>query len=322
GEPLIRKSVDRAMRLMGEQFVTGETIDEALANARSREAQGFRHSFDMLGEAALTGADAARCLADYEHAIDAIGAASAGRGIVDGPGISIKLSALHPRYQRAQIDRVHGELYPVLRALALRARHHDIGLNVDAEEADRLELSLDLLERLCAEPALAGWNGIGFVVQAYQKRCPHVVDAIVDLARRTGHRLMVRLVKGAYWDSEIKRAQIDGLDDYPVYTRKAYTDVAYLACARRLLAAPDAVFAQFASHNAHTLAAIHQLAGGTTAPADLYEFQCLHGMGEPLYEQVVGAVAAGGLGRPCRIYAPVGTHETLLAYLVRRLLEN
>ncbi len=322
GEPLIRKSVDRAMRLMGEQFVTGETIAEALANARPREAQGFRYSYDMLGEAALTAADAARYRRAYEDAIDAIGRASAGRGIQAGPGISIKLSALHPRYSRAQIDRVRNELYPVLKELALRARRHDIGLNIDAEEADRLEISLELLERLCVEPGLAGWHGIGFVVQAYQKRCPFVIDALVDLARRSGHRLMIRLVKGAYWDSEIKRAQVDGLDGYPVYTRKAYTDVAYLACARRLLAAPEAVFAQFATHNAHTLAAIHELAGGASAPPELYEFQCLHGMGEPLYEQVVGPAGEGKLGRPCRIYAPVGTHETLLAYLVRRLLEN
>ena len=291
GEPLIRKSVDRAMRLMGEQFVTGETIAEALANARPREAQGFRYSYDMLGEAALTAADAARYRRAYEDAIDAIGGASSGRGIHAGPGISIKLSALHPRYSRAQIDRVDSELYPVLRDLAIRSRRHDIGLNIDAEEADRLEISLDLLERLCFEPELAGWNGIGFVVQAYQKRCPFVIDALVDLARRSGHRLMVRLVKGAYWDSEIKRAQVDGLEGYPVYTRKAYTDVAYLACARRLLVAHDAVFAQFATHNANTLAAIHELAGGAAAPADLYEFQCLHGMGEPLYEQVVGPLA-------------------------------
>ena len=322
GEPLIRKSVDRAMRLMGEQFVTGETIGEALANAKPREAQGFRHSYDMLGEAALTADDAARYRAAYESAIDAIGRASGGRGLFEGPGFSVKLSALHPRYSRTQIERVNAELYPVLRDLVLRARVHDIGFNIDAEEADRLELAIDLLERLCGEPALAGWNGIGFVVQAYLKRCPFVVDALVDLARRTGHRLMVRLVKGAYWDSEIKRAQIEGLDDYPVYTRKAYTDVAYLACARRLLAAPDAVYPQFATHNAHTLAAVHELAGGVACPRDRYEFQCLHGMGEPLYEQVVASVGDGGLGRPCRIYAPVGTHETLLAYLVRRLLEN
>jgi RHH-type proline utilization regulon transcriptional repressor/proline dehydrogenase/delta 1-pyrroline-5-carboxylate dehydrogenase len=201
------------------------------------------------------------------------------------------------------------------------ARRHDIGLNIDAEEADRLELSLDLLERLCFEPALAGWDGIGFVVQAYQKRCPAVVDWLIDLARRSRHRLMVRLVKGAYWDSEIKRAQVEGQRGYPVYTRKPYTDVAYLACARRLLAAPDAIYPQFATHNAHTLAAVFTLAGPKFRPGQ-YEFQCLHGMGEPLYEQVVAPVEAGGLGRPCRIYAPVGTHDTLLAYLVRRLLEN
>jgi RHH-type proline utilization regulon transcriptional repressor/proline dehydrogenase/delta 1-pyrroline-5-carboxylate dehydrogenase len=318
GEPLIRKGVDMAMRLMGEQFVTGETIDEALANARPREARGFRYSYDMLGEAALTDADAQHYLAAYEAAIDAIGAASAGAGVIGGPGISIKLSALHPRYSRAQRGRVMDALYPRLLALAERARGHDIGLNIDAEEADRLELSLDLLERLCHEPALAGWDGIGFVIQAYQKRCPQVIDWLVDLGRRSGHRLMVRLVKGAYWDSEIKRAQVDGLAGYPVYTRKVHTDLAYIACARRLLAAPDAVFPQFATHNAHTLAAIVQLAGPDFHEGR-YEFQCLHGMGEPLYEQVVGAQ---GLNRPCRIYAPVGTHETLLAYLVRRLLEN
>ncbi|MBV8620340.1 MAG: trifunctional transcriptional regulator/proline dehydrogenase/L-glutamate gamma-semialdehyde dehydrogenase [Curvibacter sp.] len=322
GEPLIRKGVDMAMRMMGEQFVTGETIDAALVNARVHEAQGFRYSYDMLGEAALTAADAARYLRDYQQAIDAIGQASAGRGIYEGPGISIKLSALHPRYSRAQHARVMDELYPVLLGLTLQARRHDIGLNIDAEESDRLELSLDLLERLCFEPALAGWSGIGFVIQAYQKRCPQVIDLVLDLARRSGHRLMIRLVKGAYWDSEIKRAQIDGQDGYPVYTRKAYTDVAYLACARKLLAAPEAVFPQFATHNAHTLAAIYTLAGPERYQPGQYEFQCLHGMGEPLYEQVVGQAAAGRLGRPCRIYAPVGTHETLLAYLVRRLLEN
>ena len=321
GEPLIRKGVDMAMRMMGEQFVTGETIAQALANARPREAQGFRYSYDMLGEAAMTEADAQRYLRAYETAIDAIGAASAGRGIVDGPGISIKLSALHPRYARAQVGRVMAELYPRLLSLATLARRHDIGLNIDAEEHDRLELSLDLLERLCFEPALAGWDGIGFVIQAYQKRCPAVVDFLIDLGTRSGHRLMVRLVKGAYWDSEIKRAQQDGQAGYPVYTRKPYTDLAYIACARQLLAAPGAVFPQFATHNAHSVAAIHTLAGDGFHPGQ-YEFQCLHGMGEPLYEQVVGAEADGKLARPCRIYAPVGTHDTLLAYLVRRLLEN
>ncbi|RVT51561.1 trifunctional transcriptional regulator/proline dehydrogenase/L-glutamate gamma-semialdehyde dehydrogenase [Rubrivivax albus] len=322
GEPLVRKGVDVAMRMMGEQFVTGETIAEALQNAQPREAQGFRYSYDMLGEAALTETDAAQYLAAYEQAIDAIGAASAGRGIVAGPGISIKLSALHPRYARGQSARVMDELYPRLLALATRARRHDIGLNIDAEEADRLDLSLDLLERLCEDPALTGWHGVGFVIQGYGKRCPAVVDFLVDLARRTQRRLMVRLVKGAYWDSEIKRAQLDGQAGYPVYTRKAYTDVAYLACARKMLAAPDAIYPQFATHNAQTLAALHEMAGGADAPADRYEFQCLHGMGEPLYEQVVGPASKGGLGRPCRIYAPVGSHETLLAYLVRRLLEN
>ncbi len=321
GEPLVRKGVDLAMRLMGEQFVTGETIAEALENARPRESQGFRYSYDMLGEAAMTAHDAWRYSLAYEAAIHAIGHAAAARGVRDGPGISIKLSALHPRYGRAQADRVHDELYPRLLHLALLARSHDIGLNIDAEESERLALSLDLLERLCTEPALHGWHGIGFVIQAYQKRCPAVIEHLIDLARRSGHRLMIRLVKGAYWDSEIKRAQLEGLDGYPVYTRKAHTDVAYLACARRLLDAPDAVYPQFATHNAHTVAAIHQMAG-PHAPAERYEFQCLHGMGESLYEQVVGAADAGGLGRACRIYAPVGTHETLLAYLVRRLLEN
>lgn len=317
GEPLIRKGVDMAMRMMGEQFVTGETIGEALKHARAREAEGFRYSYDMLGEAALTAEDAARYLASYEQAIHAIGQAAGGRGIYDGPGISIKLSALHPRYSRAQRERVMAELYPRVLGLAQLAKSHDIGLNIDAEEADRLELSLDLLEQLCQAPSLAGWNGIGFVIQAYQKRCPMVIDYLVDLARRTGHRLMVRLVKGAYWDSEIKRAQVDGQTDYPVYTRKAHTDVSYLACARKLLAAPDAVYPQFATHNAHSLAAIVQMAGPDAWQPGQYEFQCLHGMGEPLYEQVVAE-----LKRPCRIYAPVGTHETLLAYLVRRLLEN
>src|SRR5437867_3224037 len=314
GEPLIRKGVDLAMRLLGKQFVTGRTIAEAIDNARDREARGYRYSYDMLGEAALTAADAQRYLAAYENAIDAIGDASGGKGVYAGPGISIKLSALHPRYSRLQRERVLAELLPRLLHLAQRAGRRDIGLNLDAEEADRLELSLDLFERLAADPALIGWNGLGFVVQAYQKRARAVIDWVVDVARRNRRRVMVRLVKGAYWDSEIKRAQVDGLDGYPVFTRKVHTDVAYLACARAMLAAPDAVYPQFASHNAFTIAAVHTLAGN----AD-YEFQCLHGMGESVYDQVVGA---DKLDRPCRIYAPVGTHETLLAYLVRRLLEN
>ncbi len=317
GEPLIRKGVDMAMRMMGEQFVSGETIGDALVHARKWEARGFRYSYDMLGEAAMTAADAERYNRDYETAIHAIGAAAAGRGPIDGPGISVKLSALHPRYARAQRERVLGELLPRLKALAILARRYDIALNIDAEESDRLEISLDLLEALCFAPELEGWNGIGFVVQAYGKRAPVVIDVLIDLAIRSRHRLMVRLVKGAYWDSEIKRAQVDGLEGYPVYTRKLYTDLSYLACARKLLGASAEIYPQFATHNARTLASIDAMAGDYT-PGQ-YEFQCLHGMGEPLYEEVVGH---NKLNRPCRIYAPVGTHETLLAYLVRRLLEN
>ncbi|MET3900076.1 RHH-type proline utilization regulon transcriptional repressor/proline dehydrogenase/delta 1-pyrroline-5-carboxylate dehydrogenase [Devosia sp. UYZn731] len=317
GEPVIRAGVNLAMKLMGEQFVSGQTIGEALKNGRSLEAKGFRYSYDMLGEAATTARDAERYLQDYRTAIHAIGKAAAGRGVYEGPGISIKLSALHPRYSRSQYGRVIGELLPRVIELAALAKSYDIGLNIDAEEADRLDISLDILEALCAEPQLAGWQGIGFVVQAYSKRCPSVLDFLIDLARRSGHRIMVRLVKGAYWDSEIKRAQLDGLDGFPVYTRKVYTDVAYIACAQKLLAATDAVYPQFATHNAQTMATIYNLAGDYV-PGQ-YEFQCLHGMGEPLYEEVVGK---GKLDRPCRIYAPVGSHETLLAYLVRRLLEN
>ncbi len=320
GSPLIRKSVDMAMRLMGEQFVCGENIAEALANANEMEAKGFLYSYDMLGEAALTEADAQAYMQSYRQAIHAIGKASNGRGIYQGPGISIKLSALHPRYNRAQYDRVMDELYPRVLELMLMAKEYNIGVNIDAEEANRLELSLDLLERLCHEPSLSGWNGIGFVIQAYQKRCPFVIDYLVDLGKRTNHRLMVRLVKGAYWDSEIKLAQIEGLEDYPVYTRKVHTDISYLACARKLLAAKNEIYPQFASHNARTLASIFQLAGRSHRQGQ-YEFQCLHGMGEPLYQYVVGE-GEGQLGVPCRVYAPVGTHETLLAYLVRRLLEN
>jgi RHH-type transcriptional regulator, proline utilization regulon repressor / proline dehydrogenase / delta 1-pyrroline-5-carboxylate dehydrogenase len=314
GEPLIRKGVDLAMRMLGRQFVTGRTIEEALANAREREARGYRFSFDMLGEAALTAIDADRYCASYEHAIHAIGRAAAGTGALKGPGISIKLSALHPRYTRLQRARVMEELLPRVAALAALARNYNIGFNIDAEEADRLDLSLDILAALACDPALADWDGLGFVVQAYQRRARAVIDWLVALARRNRRRLMVRLVKGAYWDAEIKRAQVDGLADYPVFTRKVHTDVSYLACARAMLAAPDAMFPQFASHNAFTIAAVHTLAGDAE-----YEFQCLHGMGESVYDQIIGI---GPLHRPCRIYAPVGSHETLLAYLVRRLLEN
>ena len=317
GEPVIRRGVDFAMRLLGKQFVMGETIEDALERSRANEARGYLHSFDMLGEAATTAEDAARYLASYEHAIHAIGRASAGRGPYRGPGISIKLSALHPRYTRAQRARVHAELAPRVKALARLARGYDIGINIDAEEADRLEISLEILDALAADRDLSGWSGLGFVVQAYQKRCPFVIDFIADLARRNARRIMVRLVKGAYWDSEIKRAQVEGHEDYPVFTRKVHTDVSYLACARRLLESNDAIYPQFATHNAHTLATVYEMAADRGIVD--YEFQCLHGMGEALYDNVVGA---GELARPARIYAPVGTHETLLPYLVRRLLEN
>ena len=314
GEPLIRKGVDYAMRLLGKQFVTGQTIEEALQNGKEREKMGYRYSFDMLGEAAYTQADADRYYNDYVQAIHAIGKDAAGQGVYEGNGISVKLSAIHPRYSRAQHGRVMGELLPRLKELYLLGKKYNIGINIDAEEANRLELSLDLLEALVSDPDLAGYNGIGFVVQAYQKRCPFVIDYLIDLARRNNQKLMIRLVKGAYWDSEIKWAQVDGLNGYPVYTRKVHTDISYLACARKLLSAQDAVFPQFATHNAYTLAAIYQMGKGKD-----FEHQCLHGMGETLYDQVVGPQ---NLGRRVRIYAPVGTHETLLAYLVRRLLEN
>ncbi|MCO6187475.1 trifunctional transcriptional regulator/proline dehydrogenase/L-glutamate gamma-semialdehyde dehydrogenase [Rhizobium sp. L1K21] len=318
GEPIIRQGVDMAMRLMGEQFVAGETIGEALKNARPKEKIGFRYSYDMLGEAAMTAGDAERYYKEYEAAIHAVGKGGQGGDVYTRPGISIKLSALHPRYVRAQSARVMTELLPRVKTLTALARSYDIGINIDAEEADRLELSLNILEALCMDEDFKGWNGIGFVVQAYGKRAPLVLDWIIELGRRSGHRIMVRLVKGAYWDAEIKRAQVDGLMDYPVFTRKVHTDVSYLACSRKLLDARDAVFPQFATHNAQTLSSIYHLAGPDFKIGD-YEFQCLHGMGEPLYNEVVGKAK---LDRPCRVYAPVGTHETLLAYLVRRLLEN
>ncbi len=315
GEPVIRAATKAAMGYLGSQFVLGESIGDALERARRKEAAGYRHSFDMLGEASMTAADAERYRRLYREAIDAVGRASAGRGVYAGPGVSVKLSALHPRYARAQHGRVMSELLPCLAELAARAKAQGIGLTVDAEEADRLDLSLDLFERLAHDPALAGWDGLGFVIQAVQKRAPFVTDWVLDLARRSGRRLMVRLVKGAYWDSEVKRAQVGGHDDYPVFTRKSHTDVAYLACARKLLAEPSLAYPQFATHNASTLCQVAEIAGVNRD----FEFQCLHGMGETLYDQVVGSP---DFGLPCRIYAPVGTHETLLAYLVRRLLEN
>jgi RHH-type proline utilization regulon transcriptional repressor/proline dehydrogenase/delta 1-pyrroline-5-carboxylate dehydrogenase len=321
GEPVIRAAVVQAMRIMGRQFVMGRTIGEALERAAQAERQGYRHSYDMLGEAARTAADADRYMDSYRAAIDAIGRAAqmASKGgaasVHDAPNISVKLSALHPRYEFAQYRRVMDELAPRIAELARRARDNGIGLTVDAEEADRLDLSLDLIEAVSGDPALKGWEGYGLAVQAYQKRAIAVIDWLADLARRHQRRLMVRLVKGAYWDSEIKRGQERGLDGYPVFTRKASTDVSYLACARALFADAKAFYPCFATHNAHTVAAVLELAGNRRD----WEFQRLHGMGEALYEEVVGK---DKLDRPCRVYAPVGGHEELLAYLVRRLLEN
>ena len=311
GEPIIRRAVTSAMRIMGRQFVMGRTIEDALARAAPTEPKGWRYSYDMLGEAARTAADAERYFKAYEDAIAAIGRANAGRGPIEGPGISVKLSALHPRYEVAQAGRVHRELAPRLIELARQAKAAGIGFTVDAEEAERLELSLDLIEAALASPALAGWDGFGLAVQAYSKRALPVLDWLFDRARAHGRRLMVRLVKGAYWDTEIKRVQERGLPDYPVFTRKATTDVSYLACAQAMLAAGPVFYPQFATHNAHTLAAILEFAGDRP-----FEFQRLHGMGEALYEQIVTPA------RPCRVYAPVGSHEDLLPYLVRRLLEN
>lgn len=314
GQPLIRKGVDYAMRILGKQFVTGENIEKALANGKEREKKGYVFSFDMLGEAAMTQEDADRYYQDYVTALHAIGKDSQGKGIYQGNGLSIKLSAIHPRYWRAQHERVMNELLPRVKELCLLAKNYNLGLNIDAEEASRLEISLDLMEALVGDPDLVGFDGIGFVVQAYQKRAPYVLDFLIDLARRNNQKLMIRLVKGAYWDSEIKWAQVDGFDGYPVYTRKVHTDISYLACAKKLLSAQDVIYPQFATHNAYSLAAIYQMGQGKE-----FEFQCLHGMGETLYDLVVGD---DKLKRQCRIYAPVGSHETLLAYLVRRLLEN
>ncbi len=315
GEPVIRQAVTQAMRILGRQFVMGRTIEEALERARGPEKRGYRYSYDMLGEAARTARDAERYDHAYRHAIAAIGRASQGRGPIEGPGISVKLSALHPRYEFAQRARVMAELVPRLAALARLAKEADIGFTVDAEEAERLELSLDVIAAVSADPALAGWNGFGLAVQAYQKRVLPLIDCLGEIARRDRRRLMLRLVKGAYWDSEIKQSQERGLPSYPVFTRKLSTDVSYLAAAKRLLADPEAFYPQFATHNAHTLAAVLEMAGNRRD----FEFQRLHGMGEALYAHVVPAEAGG---YPCRVYAPCGSHEDLLAYLVRRLLEN
>ncbi|MAC77761.1 MAG: bifunctional proline dehydrogenase/L-glutamate gamma-semialdehyde dehydrogenase [Rhodobacteraceae bacterium] len=316
GEPVIRTAVSRAMKEMGRQFVLGETITSAMKRAAGMEAKGFTYSYDMLGEAARTEADAARYHLSYSRAIGSISDACRSMDIRENPGISVKLSALHPRYEVAQEDRVMEELVPRLKALALLAKAAKMGLNVDAEEADRLSLSLEVIEAVLADRALAGWDGFGVVVQAYGRRCSATIDALYDMARRHDRRIMVRLVKGAYWDSEVKRAQVLGMESFPVFTRKPYTDVSYIANARKLFGMTDRIYPQFATHNAHTVAAILHMADDLP-DARVFEFQRLHGMGEALHTEVLQRTQ----GR-CRIYAPVGAHRDLLAYLVRRLLEN
>jgi RHH-type proline utilization regulon transcriptional repressor/proline dehydrogenase/delta 1-pyrroline-5-carboxylate dehydrogenase len=322
GEPLIREAIRQAVRILGHQFVMGRSIAEALKRSRSAEQRDFHHSFDMLGEAALTAEDAQAYFDAYASAIDAIGeSAKESTDVHSAPSVSVKLSALHPRYEYAQRERVLRELAPRLRLLAERARSWAIGLTVDAEEADRLELSLDLFDAVYRSPALAGYDGFGLAVQAYQKRGTAVVEWLIALSQAVGRRIPVRLVKGAYWDTEIKRAQEHGLDGYPVFTRKASTDVSYLACARRLLEARKDIYPMFATHNAHTLASILEIAGELRD----FEFQRLHGMGEELYAAFLMDPARADptlVSVPCRVYAPVGSHEALLPYLVRRLLEN
>ena len=314
GEPLIRTAASRAMRELGGQFVLGRDIGEAMARAARSEARGYRFSYDMLGEAARTDADATRYGRDYAAAIAALAAVCRPGDVRGNPGISVKLSALHPRYEAAQRNRVMTELVPRVRALAVQAKSAGMGFNIDAEEADRLDLSLDVIEALADDDALADWDGFGVVVQAYGKRAPAVLDWLYALAARRNRRIMCRLVKGAYWDTEIKRAQTLGLRGFPVFTRKPSTDVSFIACARKLLGMTDRIYPQFATHNAHTVAAVLELAG---PGRDAFEFQRLHGMGEALHDIVLRSE-----GLRCRIYAPVGAHRDLLAYLVRRLLEN
>lgn len=313
GEPVIRRAVGRAMREMGRQFVLGRDIFEALKGAKIAEKSGYTYSYDMLGEAAMTDADARRYHLSYSGAISAIAGKCNSTDIRKNPGISVKLSALHPRYEFAQRDRVLAELVPRILSLAQLAKSGGMGFNIDAEEAARLDLSLDVIEAALSDPSLMGWDGFGVVVQAYGQRAPHVIDWLNALAQRLDRRIMVRLVKGAYWDTEIKLAQVEGLMGYPVFTRKVSTDVSYIACARKLLGMTARIYPQFATHNAHTVAAILEMAGDKTG----FEFQRLHGMGEALHDIVHKVEKAR-----CRIYAPVGAHRDLLAYLVRRLLEN
>ncbi len=319
GRPTIRTAARQAMRVMGYQFVLGETIDSALSRASSWEAKGYRYSYDMLGEGARTAADAEKYFADYAMAIERIGRAAAGKpALPNRAGISVKLSALHPRYEATNGEAVMRELVPRLLELARAAKAHDLGFTVDAEEAERLEISLDVFAATLADSSLKGWDGFGLAVQAYQKRASAVVDWVGDLAENLDRRLMVRLVKGAYWDTEIKRAQERGLADYPLFTRKAATDLSYLACARKLLRLRPRIYPQFAGHNAVTVAQVRELARENWSDADPgFEYQKLHGMGDALHRSVVEDD-----GMACRIYAPVGGHRDLLAYLVRRLLEN
>ncbi len=312
GLPAVRTAMRQAMRVMGQHFVFGENIEGALS--RAAEAPRYRYSFDMLGEGARTAADAARYREAYRHAILAIGQSAESTPAADKPGISVKLSALHPRYEATNKDRVMRELPPVLLELAQAAKSRGLHFTVDAEEADRLELSLDVIAAVFADPSLESWSGFGIAVQAYQKRASAAIDWFAALAKRQGRRATIRLVKGAYWDTEIKRAQERGLSGYPVFTRKAMTDLNYESCARQLLALRPAIYPQFATHNARSVAAVLAMAAGSEG----FEFQRLHGMGEALYEKLLAADEA----LACRVYAPVGAHADLLAYLVRRLLEN
>ena len=313
GEPVIRTAVARAMKEMGRNFVLGESIDLAMKRARELEGQGYTYSYDMLGEAARTEHDARRYHLSYSAAITAIARAAKGDDIRANPGISVKLSALHPRYEVAKRARVMEELVPRVRALAGLAKAAGLGFNIDAEEADRLALSLEVIEAVLSDPALRGWDGFGVVVQAYVRRAGATIDWLHDLATKLDRKIMIRLVKGAYWDAEVKRAQVLGLASFPVFTRKQATDVSYIANARKLLGMTDRIYPQFATHNAHTVAAILDMATDKRA----FEFQRLHGMGERLHDIVLT-----DQGTRCRIYAPVGAHRDLLAYLVRRLLEN
>jgi RHH-type proline utilization regulon transcriptional repressor/proline dehydrogenase/delta 1-pyrroline-5-carboxylate dehydrogenase len=313
GEPVIRKSMNFAMKIMGKQFVMGETIEAATERALEKEQTGYVYSYDMLGEGARTMDDAKRYFKAYVDAIHVIGKAAHNRGPIKSPGISIKLSAIHPRYEFTHKNRVMDELVPKLKQLCILAKGYNIGLTVDAEESERLDISLDIIEAVFTDNDLAGWDGFGLAVQAYQKRAIHVIEWLRHLTLQVNRKLMVRLVKGAYWDSEIKNAQKDGMRHFPVFTRKASTDVSYQACANKLLEYRDTIYPQFATHNAYTAATIIELAGNS----EDFEFQCLHGMGDSLYDQVVS-----NQGIQCRVYAPVGHHEDLLAYLVRRLLEN